>query len=337
MDQVRLIPTEEIFYDERNPRLGHMTENLADPPSQDWYTLALGGQAPDENESGATYSSLKASIRSYGKIFNPIIVRTRLNGGFTVIEGNTRLAIYKELGDEEDEEGKWDKIPARVQDNATERDEHAIRILAHLVGTRAWKPYDKGKYLHDLKVNEHLSISELQEWCGGPGRRKEIENYINAYIDMKKSYIPICHKEGAAPAYNRFSAFVEIQSRKNILARHNFTLNDFARWVFDGKFPRQEDVRQIPRILANVEAKRIFLEHNVPEALKIIDQPNPNAIIGNATIEQLAAELTVKLRQIGYHEVKNMESNLEGSQAVALLNCLDELQTVTRDFGVGRE
>jgi hypothetical protein len=99
---IQQIPVDQILLDQRNPRIAHATEPLSGTVSQEWITLALGHAAPEDEERGTstTYSSLKASIRANKGIINPINVTRASGGGFVVIEGNTRVAIYRELAEE---------------------------------------------------------------------------------------------------------------------------------------------------------------------------------------------------------------------------------------------
>jgi hypothetical protein len=332
--QIQLIPTSSIILDERNPRIAHVVENSRNGTPQEWIPMALGQHAPEDQESGSasTYSSLKASIRAHKKLIVPIIVTPRPNGQYLVIEGNTRVAIFRELA-EEGSEGEWSSIPAIVQTEMEEKGEHAIRLQAHLVGPRPWRPYAKAKYLHDLYINQNLSINEILDFCGGSARKKEIEQYIAAYKDMNQHYIPIVQAEGAPPDYSSFSSFIELQSIKPALHRGGFSEADFAQWVHEDRMKPQQLVRHLPRILAHPEARRQFFTHNAREAVKVLDQPNPNALLGTASLEQLATALSVRLRQIPFPEVTAMRQALDKQPAQALLGCYDELKVLADYLG----
>jgi hypothetical protein len=220
---IKQIPVDRILLDQRNPRIAHATEPLAGSVSQEWITLALGHAAPEDEERGTstTYSSLKASIRANKGIINPIIVTGSQDGGYVVIEGNTRVAIYRELAEEE-APGDWVKIFAIVREEVEEKGEHAIRLQAHLVGPRPWRPYAKAKYLHDLYINQKLSISEILDFCGGGGRRAEIQQYIDAFKDMHDTYIPLAT---ASAALRTSPSLVRLQSYKtsSLLSREPVT------------------------------------------------------------------------------------------------------------------
>lgn len=298
--------------------------------------MALGQYAPEDQESGSasTYSSLKASVRAHRGLIVPIIVTPRPDGDYVVIEGNTRVAIFRELA-EEGAPGSWDTIPAVVETNLAEEGEHAIRLQAHLVGPRPWRPYAKAKYLHDLYINRKMSINEILDFCGGKARKPEIEDYIAAYKDMTKHYLPLVYAEGAQPEYARFSSFVELQAIKPALVRAGHTEADFAKWVHEGRMLPQQLIRQLPRILAHQEARKQFFLHNAREAVKILDQPAPNTILSNASLEQIATALAVKVRQLNWPDVQAMRQALDEQPTLAILECFDELKSVVEYLGTG--
>ncbi|TPM06134.1 MULTISPECIES: ParB N-terminal domain-containing protein [unclassified Mesorhizobium] len=333
---VSSIPVDAIDLDIRNPRIAHATEALADNVSQDWIKLALGHAAPEDEERGTstTYSSLKASIRAFRTLISPIIVTPLPNNRYLVIEGNTRVAIYREL-DDEGAPGDWKEIPAVIQSTILEEGEHAIRLQAHLVGPRPWRPYAKAKYLHDLYINQKLSINQILDYCGGTARRREIEDYISAYKDMQDSYLPLVQESGSPPDYTRFSAFVELQAIKPALARSGYGLSDFAKWVHETRLNPLQTVRQLPRILSNPEAKRQFLTHNAREALKVLDQPSTHAVIGSASLEQLAIALTVRVRQLNWPDVQALIERKDDAAALAIGTCFDELRSLVQTIGGG--
>jgi hypothetical protein len=330
---VKPIPVDKIALDERNPRIAHTLESVSGPVPQDFIELSLGQSAPEDEERGssATYSSLKASIRASKGVILPIIVSPRADGTFLVVEGNTRVAIYRELA-EEGAPGEWSTIPGVVQ-QLNPQEEHAIRLQAHLVGPRPWRPYAKAKYLHDLYTNRKLSITEILDFCGGTARRREIEEYIAAYKDMEAHYMPLV--ANSQPDYSRFSAFVELQKKpglKQAIARAGYTLDDFGKWLDQSKIMPLQNVRQLDRILNHPEAKREFLTHDTREAMKILEQPSSNTIIANASLEQLAKGLAAKMRSLGWPDVQALMADHEGSTAEALIECFDELGTLVKQL-----
>ena len=93
------IEIEKIHYDLGNPSIRRVMEIYPEQNINEAHiSLALGSGSPTEGEQNVpTYNSLKASIRESGRIIQPIIVNQSVDGGYCVIEGNTRLSIYKEF------------------------------------------------------------------------------------------------------------------------------------------------------------------------------------------------------------------------------------------------
>lgn len=332
---IQYLAVSKIVLDQRNPRVAPALESIEGEPPQNFIELALGQFAPDDDDKGAstTFSSLKASIRAYKGLVNPIVVTPRDDGTYVVIEGNTRVSIYRQLADEK-ALGSWDTIPAIVRPDIEESGEHAIRLQAHLVGPRQWRPYAKAKYLHSLYMEQKLSINEILDYCGGNARKREIEEYIEAYTDMQSHYIPLVGNN--QPDYSRFSAFIELQKPKvkQSIVKAGFTMEDFAKWVHNSKISPLNTVRQIPRILGNSEAKKKFLSQDAREAMKILEQPNANAAIKEATLDQLANALASKIRSLNWPDVKDLTESHDSTRAQALSDCFEELHDLCKQTGL---
>lgn len=333
--KVESILINELVLDPENPRIAPMTETLANEPDREWVAMALGMYSSDDegSSSSTSYLSLKESIRASGGVSQPIIVTQLPDGRWRVIEGNTRVAIYLDLAND-GVEGDWSSIPAIIREESDEAGEHAIRLQAHLVGPRPWRPYAKAKYLHALFHGQKLSVSQIHAHCGGSGRRREIEEYIHAYSDMQEHYVPML--EGGPIDQSRFSAFVEMQKPPvaNALRRHGYTKADFARWVQDSRFTPLQTVRQLPRILANAEARQKFLTRNATEALRLLDQPASSEIIRDASIEQLAVALTIKVRNLSWPEANAIIQNPESQQTASIVDCFVELRSLCKQLDI---
>ena len=73
------------------------------------------------------YSRLKDSIRASGGIIAPVTVRVR-DSEYICIDGNTRLAIYKQFL-REGVEGSWSEIKAIVLEDADQRGTSSYRLI----------------------------------------------------------------------------------------------------------------------------------------------------------------------------------------------------------------
>ena len=116
MEYIKL-SIDEVELDINNPRIQQYLEMYGDDITSDGIALALNGSSGASSTS--SYQTLKESIRVNDGIINPIIVNKFPDGRLVVIEGNTRLQIYKEFA-LADPEGPWKEIIAIVNDDLTE-------------------------------------------------------------------------------------------------------------------------------------------------------------------------------------------------------------------------
>ena len=335
---IQYLEVNDIVLDCRNPRVAPALESLEGDPAQEFIEMALGQYAPDDSEkpNSTTFSSLKGSIRAYQGLINPMVVTQREDGKFLVIEGNTRVSIFRQLA-KEGAPGDWTKIPAMVRTELEEEGEHAIRLQSHLVGPRDWRPYAKAKYLHMLYTEKKISITQILDYCGGSARKREIEEWIYAYIDMQDHYMAVIGDN--PPDYTRFSAFVEVQKPgiKEAITKAKFTMTDFAKWVHESKIHPLSTVRQIPRVLAHPEARKKFLAYNAREAMKVLEQPSANSALKEATIDQLAQAITSKIRSLNYSDIQGLKESNSSIPAQIVLECYEELRDLCKMTGMVTE
>lgn len=326
MSKFELLKTESIELDLENPRIARFLDMYAGrklTKKQIRQALHTGLAPEDSENSSTTYRTLKESIKTNGGLINPIIVNKKDNK-FTVVEGNTRVAIYKEL-EEQNIPGKWDEIPALVYEEMDSKQIDGIRLQAHLVGIREWDAYSKAKYLHKLRHEEHLTWNEVVEFCGG--RRADHDRAVTAYTEMEKYYKPLV--DGSSYLTNQFSGFVELQRGrvKEALVMHDFDLTDFSKWIADGKLKPLNTIRKLPNILDNPEAKKVFLKKNAREAEKILDAgENRNKVkLEKLNLTELCKEVTMRFRKMEKDTLNEYRKNPDHSDIITFQDLMDEL------------
>lgn len=325
------LPIESIKLDLNNPRIKQWLEIYGDDITSEGISLALSAS----NGSGSTssYTSLKESIRVNKGIINPIIVNRHADGKLVVIEGNTRLQIYKEFS-VADPEGPWDKIIAIVYDKLPEENIHAIRLQTHLVGPREWDPFSKAKYLNQLSNIDKLPMAMIISFCGGKGA--EIRKLIDAYTDMNTFYFVKADEAGIDPDPREFSKFAELQNRsiQEALAIHHYSKEDFAKWVIDGNIDSAQNVRKIPAVLANPKAREVFLRSNISAAVVELNLDTKGTKdLSSVMLNELVIELTSRIRRIEYQEVKSLKFDPRyDEQKTNMLVLLDELNELIIDI-----
>lgn len=252
---------------------------------------------------------------------------------YVVIEGNTRLQIYRDFI-RDNVPGNWNKIRAIIYENLENNEMHSIRLQAHLVGPRDWDAYAKAKYLTFLSDEEKMPMKELLAYCGGSSKASEIRYMIQAYKDMRDIYAPLCEDDTQFDQ-KKFSGFVELQ-KKNVvesLQLHGYDKTDFAQWMVDEKFSRLEDVRRLPQILNSKRARQAFLKHDTAAAKKILEAEDitPDSL-KNVTYEMLANELSKRMFDITHVEVLKLKTDAEYEEKLnALRKVVETVQSIVLD------
>jgi len=329
-EEFQLLDISEIDFDTDNPRIKKALEKYGDKINAERINFALRSSS-DDSSSSSTFTRLRDSIRANGRITQPITV-VIVAGRQVCVDGNTRLAIYKEFF-KESTEGDWQKIPALVLKDAKARDIETIRVSAHLVGPRPWPAYEKARYLHYLYHKELMDHADMVALCGG--NKKDIERDIEAYEDMNTYYRDLV--DDTAFHIDRFSGFVELQSKgvKEAIFEAGYELSNFGEWIRDGKIRRLRDVRDLPKILRNEEATKIFVTGglgSIEQAIKYLDQiawentPKDTSKLNlqNAPIGLLAHTLAARIISMPFSELQALGVDEKGAETLHILEDLNE-------------
>lgn len=296
------INIDSVELDLENPRIAFALQTYGSNINAEAIALALSTSS-DNDSSGTTVHTLEDSIKANGGISNPIVVNHH-EDKYTVIEGNTRVQIYKDFK-KKCVKGNWDTIPALVYENMDLDAITSIRLQAHMVGARPWNAYSKAKYLRKLSDEENISIERIIDICGG--KKQEIRSLIQAYNDMEMYY----HQKVDDQDFDvtQFSAFRELnESKKRIdaLQAHGFTKEDFGQWVIEQKIGRAENVRRLPEVLSKPETKKIFLQKDLKTAIESLNIPKPGDI--DLSLEELADLLSRKIANLPFEQYRLLET-----------------------------
>jgi hypothetical protein len=328
--QFQLVPVDQILLDESNPRIAHFLEHLTPPHTAEQIYLALGAGGDDDGGGLPSFNRLKQSIQTNGGIVHPVILRQTSKDNYVCIEGNTRVALYREFRDN-GITGAWDKIPSVTHPSLTDDEVHAIRLQAHLVGPRPWTPYAKAKYLTFLRNDEHFEFGRLVDFCGG--NERSIRESLEAYADMEKHYRPLLEGDEEFDT-TKFSGFVELQKPgvKEAVGQAGYSLDQFAQWVIDEKIRIMAQVRLLPRVLRDKKAREIFERSGIEEAIRVTDVPDLSKALQEANLVSLARALTEALQKIAHREVKNLRENPGSPTAQYLQEAHAALGEIVAEF-----
>lgn len=322
---------DDIELDRSNPRIANYLDLYdEDELTSDTMALLLG-------TTSDSCASLRESIKENGGIVHPIIVNHFSNGRYVVIEGNTRLQIYRDFR-KKGVPGSWGIIKAIVYENIDDETMHSIRLQAHLVGPREWDAYSKAKYLNYLANEKYMPMTSLIAYCGGTSKASEIKNMILAYQDMQEFYRPLCDDDSMFDI-KKFHGFVELQKRNVIdaLKTHGYTKIDFSKWMIDGKFSKLEDVRSIPNILNSKKATETFFKMDSRAAKKILAVEDITSdSLKDVPYEMLAKELIKRMNEFQMQEILYLRLDAEyESKLNVLKDVLESVQLVVNEVERG--
>lgn len=318
---------DKIKLDKSNPRIAnYLATHDEDDITSDLMALLLG-------TTSDSCASLRQSIEANNGIIHPIVVNKQADGTYVVIEGNTRLQIYKDF-QKANKPGNWDTIRCIIYDNIDNEEMHKIRLQAHLVGPREWDPYSKAKYLNYLANVEHMPMASLISFCGGSSKASEIRNMIAAYNDMEVYYRPLTDDDTQFDI-KKFHGFVELQRSAVIesLTLNGYTKTDFSKWMIDDRFSILQDVRRIPDILKSKKATEVFLKNDSAAAKKILAVEELSTDkLKDIPYELLAKELANRMRNIELREIHHLRSDSDyADKKESLMNVYDEIDFVLNE------
>ena len=203
---------------------------------------------------------------------------------YVVVEGNTRLTIYKQFHEdgikENDYNNQWQKIPCEIINDPDPKLLHQIQLAAHIVPAKPWGPYERAKYLHYLKQEGtiyELSQTDLIEICGGSSRKNTIEKEIAAYEHMQKWH-KIDKQEMLEYNPVKFQYFFQYQLRKSRLEGIDISEDVFVEHIAKDLIDQARHVQKLDLIWKNPtvdpteECKKIYLEEGSEAALMKLAQ-----------------------------------------------------------------
>lgn len=121
---------------------------------------------------------LKLSIKANGGLIDPLIV---LDGDLVVLEGNSRLAAYRLLAEEDPL--KWKKVKCIVLPDIISED-GIFTLLGqyHLIGRKDWSIFEQAGYLFRKKKTSKAPIDVIAKDLGL--KLSDVKNYIRVYEFM---------------------------------------------------------------------------------------------------------------------------------------------------------
>jgi len=157
------------FYPE-NPRI-YSALNVSDGlPSQE--------EIEDVMTNMEHVKELGNSIKANGGLIDPLIVRDQ---DFIVLEGNSRLAAYRNLIKQDPI--KWGMVKCKILPfDIPEKSIFTLLGQYHIIGRKDWSPYEQAGYLYRRLCSTKVDIASIAKELGLP--LANAKNYVRVYSFM---------------------------------------------------------------------------------------------------------------------------------------------------------
>lgn len=292
------IPIEKVLLDRDNPRIqflidSYITKGIKlEEITQKQLMLGL------KVKTRGRYESLRESIETKG-LLEPIWI-VQDGDNYVVIEGNSRRLVFEDLARKYPDKEQWKRITARVLPSTTPKDTIAfLRLEYHLGGKQAWDPYERARYLYNLRESGYTTERLARE---SRSSETEIKNDIKAFEVMRDSFLPKYGTEVDNPL-EKYSYFVELvgkQRIRNLLRSGQFLIDDYCEWVAEEKIPRAIDARDLPEIFSHEEVAKAFKEKGYQEAMDLLSTIKPDAV---SPLFRDIEKVTEQLMQLRSYEI----------------------------------
>lgn len=314
----RKVPTRDLKLDAQNPRIGLYTDSqLKGSFSDEEIRHAIVNRNPDG------YAKLRDAIEINQGVITPIWIAPLHHGEYLVIEGNTRVLVYRELAEKYPTNDTWKMILANVLPvGISDSQVNFVRLEAHLRGVTPWDAYERARYLYILNEKEGYSATRLEQVTRL--RRAVIETEIRAFRDMSEVYSPKFPDD--LYQTQKFSYFVEYESNNRLkqqLQKAGFGTEHFCDWVGTERIPRAEDVRTLGEIVSDGKATQYFLEKGYDQAIQYLALAQPDLV---SPLFQRIEDVIDRMRRLTFYEVEEIRAGRQPGRK----RLLEELERMAR-------
>lgn len=230
------------FYPE-NPRIYSLIQRPDAEPTQDEIFQSL--RRLDH------VKQLIQSIRANGGLTDPMLVR---DGDLVVLEGNSRLAAYRELA--RNDPIRWGKakvrlLPADISESLV----FALLGEYHIIGRKDWAPFEQAGYLYRRNKRHGVSAQSMAAEMGLPSSR--VVHLINTYEFM------VDHGETSVNRWSYYDEYLKSSAVKRARREHPSLDEAVVKKIKAGEIPTAVDVR-------NKLAKLLDVGRAGPEPTRIL-------------------------------------------------------------------
>lgn len=259
------MPPDEIRLWENNPRIKHLVAG------QDAYPVEEDLVAFVKKVQPTAFRNLYRDIERFGQQ-EPVFLRGERTDGqvdtATVIEGNTRVTILKDLHSRRPKDPKFAEVKAYLLPEAFDDDDQAILMANyHVKGTlrNQWTRYQIGAFLYEyVEQRRRFNQNEMAEFMGKSpswvSRHLTVYRFSQDYKDELEGTHGLSVGEAEDKTNRHFSILEEawkVKAFRDEMDRAPEAKETLFRWVHEGKFKDHRRVRAIHDLYSNPKLRRL--------------------------------------------------------------------------------
>ncbi len=258
------MPPGEIRLWPDNPRIKHLVAQFETWPDESDLMAVI------ERVARTAYRNLYRDIQKFGQQ-EAVFLRPEESDGrvetATVIEGNTRVAILKDLHSRFPKEGRYALVKAYLLPEDFDENDLAILMANyHVKGTlrNQWDRYQIGAFLYEhIEAKHHFNQNEMAEHIGKSpswvSRHLTVYRFAQAFKDELEGTYGLSPGHAEEETNKNFSKLEEawkVKAFREETDRSPDALDTLFRWVHEGKFRDHRAVRAIYEIYANPTSRQ---------------------------------------------------------------------------------
>ncbi len=229
------------------------------------YTVTQGqprfnSRTPDEQQAEMfralrkepSVKNLQEDIKRHGGLLEPILVRLDT---MEVIEGNSRLAVYRLLH-KDDGKGQWAEIDCDMVSSLTEEQQAAYLNQIHIKGKTKWTAYEKANFAY-VRHGKGQSYNSMAKLFGES--QQTIRTRVKVIEAMRQN------EDGEQSNFSYYDVIVRNPAINSTMDRDD----EFCSWIRDSirrqdkPFSAQEMRKKLPVILKKKKILRKLVRDNL--------------------------------------------------------------------------
>jgi ParB/Sulfiredoxin domain len=241
---IQMLPQQKLKFFPDNPRVYSVVRADGKQPTQEEIEQQLS-----ELEH---VKELREDIKRNGGLLEPLIVR---GGSFEVLEGNSRLAAYRQLAAKEPIKFgtvKCTVLPQDVDDALV----FALLGQFHIKGKKDWAPYEQAGFLYRRFKNHKVPVSVLATELGLSS--KKVAHLVDTYQFM------VDNDEVDISRWSYYDEYLKSNKIKKARKKHPEMDAFVIKSIKSGDIERAMDLRdQLPTVCGSAPTLKKFAEGKI--------------------------------------------------------------------------